>query len=114
MDYGEFLPHIDVKDGVTRVLNNQKLYFDLLKRFKGKAMTDNLLDAIASGNHAEVVQVAHALKGTAANLGFPVVYRVSEEIETLAKKGEPCESLSHEIKAAINDLEQAVAKLVGA
>jgi len=112
MDYDLFMPHINLKDGVTRVLNNEKLYLSLVKRFKGRAMTDTLLGAIESGDSNDVIQAAHALKGTAANLGFPVVYKITEDIETLAKAGEPCtDDLRDKLQEAIDNLEQALAKL---
>ena len=111
MDYDAYMPHINVKDGVARVLNNKKLYFNLLIKFKGRTMANNVISAINAGDSNEVVQTAHALKGTAANLGFPTVYKITEEIESNAKKGNPCPDLVPQLEAAIDDLEHAVAKL---
>ena len=75
-------------------------------------MTDTLIGAINSGDSNDIVQAAHALKGTAANLGFPEVYKVTEEIETLAKTGEPCPDLIPKLETVMSGLEEAITKLV--
>jgi len=114
MDYAEYLPHIDVKDGVGRILNNMKLYLSLLTRFKGRIMTDNLINAINENNSADIVQAAHALKGTAANLGFTAMYKITEIIEAAGKNGESCTGYVTELESTFEELDAAIKKLTAA
>ncbi|MCL2840478.1 MAG: Hpt domain-containing protein [Defluviitaleaceae bacterium] len=108
MEYSEYLPHINVAEGKTRVMNNLKLYTSLLGRFKGRDMTNDLLASIKDGDKIKAAQHAHALRGTAANLGFTVLYGITEEIETLCKKDEDCKHLCDALDAAMTALDDAI------
>jgi len=114
MDYEKYLPHIDVNDGKARVMNNLGLYTTLLKKFKGRQMTEDLIAAIGANDLPKVGQVAHALRGTAANLSFPTAHKVVSEIEKLAKGGENCAHLTDELQIVMTDLESAIAELTSA
>ena len=109
-----YLPHIDVTDGVTRVVNNKKLYLSLLGRFKGREMADVLLDAIKEGDHSKISDKAHALRGAAGNLGFPALRDLTSEIETLAKKGEDSGHLYKPLDDLINTLESTIKEVIAA
>jgi HPt (histidine-containing phosphotransfer) domain-containing protein len=107
MDYETYLPDIDVKSGKSRVMDNLKLYQRLLGKFDAAKMAGDVIDAIENGDNAMAVQATHALRGTAANLGFNVVQKTTEDIELLIKNGEDCEHM-------IEPLNDAVASLAGA
>ena len=111
-DYSEYLPHINVKDGMARVINNFPLYVRLLGKFKGRELADDLKNAIKECNNDKIVYSAHALKGTCANLGFPVVCKVAGEIEELAKKNQNASHLLDELDQVMNDLMNSIDKLV--
>jgi len=111
MNYSELLPHIDVAEGSSRVMNNIKLYMKLLGKFQGRKMVDELQLAITTANHEEVAQSAHAIRGTAANLSFPTLLQITSEIESLAKENKDCSHLMEQLTVAINGLEDAIAKL---
>jgi chemotaxis protein histidine kinase CheA len=112
MDYTEYLPDIDVEDGKARVMNNLGLYMRLLGRFDGAKMAGDITDAIDAGNAKEISAAAHALKGTAANMGFGEVRRVTAEIEAAVKAGESCEELSQTLTEAMASLLQTIGRLL--
>lgn len=85
--YAEYLPFINVQDGLGRLMNNKKLYFTLLGNFKSSKMADELIQSIEEANLSEITQKAHALKGAAANLGLTELMKVTAEIEGEVKAG---------------------------
>lgn len=111
MDFSNYLPHIDVAEGKARVINNLDLYKTLLKKFKGRQMTDELLDAIKINDIATIAQTAHALRGTAGNLSLPALLEVSSEIEKLGKAGQDCSHLSERLDKVMTDLEKSIEEL---
>jgi len=104
MDYSKYLPHIDVNCGTARVMNNINLYKTLLKKFKGREMTDELLEAIKAGDSKKVIHVSHALQGTAGNLSLPALQKITSEIETIAKSGNDYSHLAQELDDTMNEL----------
>ena len=93
-------------------MDNFELYKKLLGKFKGREMADELISAVNGGDTPKVIQVAHALRGTAGNLGFPILNEVTEKIEVLAKGGESSAHLIEPLNDAIKALEEAIAQLV--
>ena len=108
----KYLPHIDMNDGVARVMNNKGLYLTLLSRFKLRPMTEALLAAIASGEHAQVTQAAHALRGTAANLGLPTLGALTGDIEQLGKKAESASAFVQPLSDLLETLEPLIAQAI--
>jgi len=112
MDYGKFLPNINVEEGKARIMNNMALYMKLLNKFKGRQMVGDLIEAVKNGDHGAVAQHAHAIRGTAANLSFPRLNDITSEIELLAKASEDCSHLTAPLDSAMTDLEAAIAELI--
>ncbi|MCL1863227.1 MAG: Hpt domain-containing protein [Defluviitaleaceae bacterium] len=112
MDYSSFLPDIDVVSGKARVMDNMKLYQRLLGKFDAAKMAADVTSAVLADEYATVISAAHALRGTAANLGFPIVQEITNEIEILAKKEEDCKHLVDKLNDAISSLEGAIARLL--
>jgi len=110
-DYSVYLPHIDVEEGKTRVMNNEKLYMTLLGKFKGRQMADDLISSMEANDHSKVVQYAHALRGTAGNLGFKVLFEITSEIEKLGKASERSSHLKNSLDDAVMNLEDAILKI---
>ena len=111
-DYSAYLPHINAKDGMARVINNLPLYVRLLGKFKGRELADDLAKAVVSGNAEKIIYSAHALKGTSANLGFPAVCKIAGEIEHLAKSNEDASHLLPELSNVIESLMTNIEKFV--
>ena len=110
-DYSGYLPHINVKDGLARVINNMPLYMRLLGKFKGRELANELAVAVRSGDVEKIVYSAHALKGTCANMGFLEVCRVSGDIEALAKAGQDANHLLDELFDVTDMLQSLIEKL---
>jgi len=105
---------MDVNDGKTRVMNNLKLYTTLLGKFKSKEMMADLVAAKDNNDNVKVAQVAHAIRGTAGNLGFPILHDVTSDIETLAKQGDDVSHLMDALAKAVDDLDAAIAAFTAA
>jgi HPt (histidine-containing phosphotransfer) domain-containing protein len=113
-NYENYLPHINATEGIKRIMNNKKLYITMLGRFKARQMTETLLEAIKSGEHENVVFAAHALKGTAGNLGFPTLEALSKEIETLAKRKEDSSHLVPQLEELVAIVITAIQDFIAA
>ena len=111
-DYSAYLPHINAKDGMARVINNLPLYVRLLGKFKGRDLADDLARAVSGGDPDKIIYSAHALKGTSANLGFPSVCKIASDIEQLAKSNEDATHLLPELSKVIDDLTTQIEKFV--
>ncbi|WP_424244586.1 PAS domain S-box-containing protein [Elusimicrobium posterum] len=96
-DFSSFLPYIDVADGLSRVLNNKKLYYKLLVSFDGRKLAGQLTAAIREKDFDKIAMEAHTLKGVAANLGLKCISDVAQTVETGAKKNHDMSMLSESI-----------------
>ncbi|MCL1877431.1 MAG: Hpt domain-containing protein [Defluviitaleaceae bacterium] len=112
MDFSSFLPDIDIEDGKKRVMGNMSLYARLLSRFDGRKMSENIITAIDSNDEKALGQAAHALKGTSANLGFPVIIKVVSEIDVLCREGKSCEHLKQDLIDATESLCAAIERFL--
>ena len=113
-DYSAYLPHVNVKDGKARVINNLKLYKTLLGKFNGRELANDVIAAINAKDSTNVVHSAHALKGTSANLGFPEVCKITDEIENLGKGGNDASHLIEPLNASVNALMETIEKFLDA
>jgi two-component system sensor histidine kinase/response regulator len=87
---GPELPHVeglDMKDGLTRVAGNQKLYLKLLRQFveqQGLAL-EQIAAALAKGDIPLAERLAHTLKGVAGNIGAKPVHSAAGALEKLIR-----------------------------
>ena len=91
--YEQYLPHIDMADGIKRVVNNKKLYLRLVGKFDGKKMIQDIVENVKAKDHTKSAHATHALRGTASNLGFTHIGNIASEIENLCKKEEDASHL---------------------
>lgn len=101
---------IDFDEGLVRMMNNKKAYKRVLATFEGPRLMAEIDAAVRGGDKADLVKIAHALKGAAANLGLVELATVSGNLEQLAKLGMPLDEVLalHRVAmdktiAAIND-----------
>ena len=112
-DYARYLPDIDVADGVSRIMDNKKLYLSLLKKFKARQMSEDLMQKISANEEPELIsQGAHAIKGAAGNLGLTRLSQTAIEIEARIKNKEDCSDLIQPLNDALVSAERAVAELI--
>jgi HPt (histidine-containing phosphotransfer) domain-containing protein len=113
-NYADLLPMLDVADGLSRVMNNKRLYLRLLASFSGPKLAGDILVAVEGGDCAKVQQTAHTLKGVSANLGLKELAAISLQIETRARAGEEAvdilPALDQEVTAAMAAIERLLAK----
>jgi CheY-like chemotaxis protein len=109
--YSSFLPHINVEEGLGRIMNDKKLYFKLLNSFEGKKFTDELLENIKAGDFKVAAISAHTIKGIAANLGLTALCELSKEVEMKAKQGEPLSEYVDNIMKTVNKTLDLIAEL---
>jgi PAS domain S-box-containing protein len=79
---------IDTVTGLSRVRGNFELYVSLLESFLNKngEVAATLDQAIAAGQMDQVHQVAHGVKGVAANLGADAIASTSADLERAARE----------------------------
>jgi CheY-like chemotaxis protein len=84
------LPGLDIKQGLSRLANNEKLFVqllsDLLAEYAGAA--DGMRALAAAGDNDEVRGAAHKIRGIANNLGANDIGASAEAIEKAALAGE--------------------------
>jgi two-component system sensor histidine kinase/response regulator len=76
---------LDVKDGLTRVGGNRKLYLRILRDFvegQGPAAFD-IATALTRGDTASAERLAHTLKGVAGCIGAKAVQSAAGDLEKL-------------------------------
>jgi len=111
-DYTAYLPHINAVEGIKRIMGNKKLFITMLGRFKLRQMTDAIAAAIATGDYEKMAFAAHALKGTAGNLGFPTLYAHTSNMEQLAKDGNEIASLMPALEELVETLLPLMEQLI--
>lgn len=80
--------YINVGEGINRVMNNTKLYCNLLKKFKNNESLKEIDDALADENMEIAQNSAHTLKGLAANLSLTELRKQTSELELQLKAGD--------------------------
>jgi HPt (histidine-containing phosphotransfer) domain-containing protein len=108
-----YLPDIDVQDGTGRVMGNMNLYMRLLGKFDAKKMAEEIQTAAKAGDTNGVALAAHALRGTAANLGFPLVLKVTKDIEEFSKSGKDYSGFLDELETSVASLSEAITRFLG-
>lgn len=81
---------LDVKDALARLGGNEEIYLKLLKRFaSGIGATPLLTRSEALAEEKKACDQAHSLKGVAANLSMPRLYKLAAAYEASLKDGTP-------------------------
>lgn len=93
--------HCDVKGALTRCMNMEDLYIELLDLFAKDTQIDRLQDAFRQNNAADVFFHSHTLKGVYTNLGMKHLFELDEPIVegTRNKKAEGLEGLEKQMEA---------------
>ena len=79
----------NVDEGISRCLDDEEFYIELVKSVIPDKRFDELKAAIAEKNYDKAFEVAHALKGMYGNISITPIYEpVSELTERLRGKSE--------------------------
>jgi two-component system sensor histidine kinase/response regulator len=111
-EYEQYLPAVDVNDGLKRVMGKKDLYLRLLGRFNPRKMVEELLAVIDTDDYQKIKDAAHAVKGASGNLGLISLTNIMLEVETRSKEGRGSAELTGEINKALIDTEEAVGKIL--
>ena len=79
--------YINVEEGLKRVMNNAKLFSNLLIKFKNYTHLNDIETALEQGDMESAKNSAHTLKGLAANLSLIELFKQVLELETQLKNG---------------------------
>ena len=104
--------YIDIADGVKRVMNNTKLYFKLLAKFKEETNLDELEAALAAGEMEKAQNASHTLKGVAGNLSLAELFKQCLELENQIKAKAPSPAQIETVKDVFAATLQEVDKVV--
>ncbi len=81
------IPGLNLKDGLSRVMGNERLYRKLLKDFNEKLPMnrDEIHDSLLDQQWEDAKKSAHALKGVAGNVGAKDLFTVCQDMEKALK-----------------------------
>ena len=113
----EKLPGIDLRSGLSRVGNNEKLYRSLLVKFYKEytGATNQIKDALKNKDQELGTRLAHTVKGVAGNLGARDLQAASADVEEAIKNNnlenidELLDTFEQKIKTIMNGLQDFVA-----
>ncbi|MCK0506627.1 hybrid sensor histidine kinase/response regulator [Aromatoleum anaerobium] len=107
------LPGIDAAAGLRRVAHNHALYLRLLVDFRHdhRDSAARLEEALASGDSASVLRIAHNLKGTAGNLGATGLQQRVHELERAARAASGVDAELAAVKAELARVTAGLAAL---
>ena len=106
--------YVDQEDGKKRVMNNTALYAKLLGKFRDETNLESIFSAIDEGSYEKAQDLAHAVKGTTANLSLKDLNEkiVALEAQIKAKSVEPhiIEAVKTSFAATIPEIEKVIAE----
>lgn len=79
---------IDLKSGMARLMNNEKLYLKILKKFPKDGSYAKLMEASEQGDAAAAVSASHTLKGVCGNLAIQKLYELTTRQVNLFRAGD--------------------------
>ncbi|KQP38891.1 response regulator [Pseudorhodoferax sp. Leaf274] len=87
---GAVIPGLDVTQGIRRLMGQEQLYLQLLRKFATNYrpdFVDRIEQAIQQGDMELAARLAHTLKGVAGNIDATDVFQVSAELEAALRHG---------------------------
>jgi len=102
----------DYAEALSTFLNNKELVSKLSKSFLEKAEQHGraIEEAIQSGDYEKAFQQAHAVKGSALNLGAQRLGKIAQQLEAMGREKdiETCRDLLPYYKKTLSDLREYV------
>lgn len=100
----------NIEEGLNRLGGNQALYERLLGSFMKTMETHYVEPDFDSNDYAEIIEKAHAIKGTSGNLSLTPVYEAYTEIVDLLRGGKPEEA--KEVLAKILPVQEEIMQCI--
>lgn len=88
---------VDIEGTLSRFCDNDELYMKFLLRFPDEDRITPIKDSVSAQNYDMLLQAAHKLKGTSANLGMN---RLSQKAEKIVRKVRSSEYTGFEANVA--------------
>jgi two-component system sensor histidine kinase/response regulator len=100
---------LDTTDGLARVGGNRTLYVKILRQFVEQQgpTSDQVADALATGDHALAERLAHTLKGVAGNIGATGVQAAAAALERVIRdrsNADEVERVRHGLRVVLEPL----------
>ena len=115
-DIPDNLPGIDIKNALTRLGNNKKLYLSILKDFydTNKNIFENFKKAVSSNDTKQLRYMAHTLKGVSGNISATEIFDITTDLEINAIENniKECEKLLDPLNMAVNKVFDSITKLL--
>ncbi|MES2128772.1 MAG: response regulator, partial [Pseudomonadota bacterium] len=94
---------LDMAAGLRRVLGKRARYLAMLRGFVDNqaASAAQVRAALAAGDHATAVRLAHTLKGLAGNIGADALQQAADALERALGHGEPADALLAKLEQAL-------------
>lgn len=104
---------IEMDATMKRFCGDADLLVEMLREFAAEDLLERLPAAIAECDGAAIERVAHAVKGTSANLGFTELSARCDKVVQAARAGEldGIEGLGAEALACYRDVRAGIAAL---
>lgn len=80
---------VNTDEAVERMNGNTSLYERMLVKFKDMIKDMPVRPDFDSNNYADVIEAAHAIKGTSSNLSVTPIYEAYSEIVRLLRENQP-------------------------
>lgn len=80
---------VNVDEGVDRLVGNVSLYERMLIKFFELMNSSLVTPDFDSNDYAEIIEKAHAIKGSAGNLSITPLYEAYTEIVSLLRANQP-------------------------
>ena len=101
---------LDIETGLARMSGKKTLYVAMLRRFVAgqKSAATQIATALAAGDHATAVRLAHTLKGVAGTLGADQIQSVAALLENAVGQ----EPLAGNVDALLKTLQDLLLELL--
>lgn len=83
---------VNIDEGSNRIMGNSSLYERMLGTFAKMIRENRLQPDFDDHNYADVIEQAHAVKGTSGNLSITPVYEAYTKIVDLLRSNQPAEA----------------------
>lgn len=80
---------VDVDEALERFMGNASLYEKMLKKLPDMIKNAAIQPDFDCNNYADIIEKAHAIKGTTGNLSIIPLYKAYTEIVSLLRDGQP-------------------------
>ena len=104
--------YVNKEEGMSRVLNNAKIYRKMLDMFLNSTEFQVLEDAFVSGDYKKGEAASHSIKGVAGNLSFPVLFKESNTLMEQYRGEGPKEETIAAYRDALTNTIVAVKELI--